>query len=219
MNKCPKCDVDIITNTNICPLCHNKIVLKEKNSIYPKVNTKYHSHELLIKILLFTTICGIIFSLLINYWVSKEISWSIFVILGIISYWLTFSMGMNHHHEFMRILFAEIISIIILSIIWDLLTGFHKWSLTYVLPFLCIAYQVIFLIMRIFTRYAKKEYILYTYLNSFIGLTPLYFIVGNKLNPIWPSYVSVSFSILSLIFLIIFNHHALETEIERRLHI
>ena len=52
MNKCPKCDVDIMTNTNICPLCHNKIVLKEKNSIYPKVNTKYHSHELLIKILL-----------------------------------------------------------------------------------------------------------------------------------------------------------------------
>lgn len=219
MNKCPKCDVILKTDNNVCPLCHNKIILEENNSIYPKIKSTYRNHNLLMKISLFTSICGIIFSLLINYWIYNEISWSIFVILGIISFWLTFSMGMNHKQGFMRILFAEIISIIILSIIWDLLTGFHKWSLTYCLPFLCICYTITFLIIRIFTRYTKKEYILYTYLNSLIGLFPLYFILSNKLSTLWPSYISVSTSIFALIFLFIFNHHTLETEIERRLHI
>lgn len=219
MNKCSKCNVLLKTNSNLCPLCHNKIILEEKNSIYPDPKTTYHSLNLLIKISLFFTICGIIFSLLINYWVNEEISWSIFVILGIISFWLTFSMGINRKHGFMRILFAEILSVIILSIIWDLLTGFHKWSLIYCFPFLCIAYTLTFLIIRIFTRYTRKEYILYTYLNSLIGLFPLYFILSKKLLILWPSYISVSISILALIFLFIFNHHTLETEIERRLHI
>ena len=95
MNICPKCKVTLKTNSKICPLCHNKIELKEKNSIYPEIRRNNHTRNLIIKISLFITLCGIIFSLLINYWVSKEISWSIFVILGIISFWLTFNTGMN----------------------------------------------------------------------------------------------------------------------------
>ena len=173
----------------------------------------------MIKISLFISLCGIIFSLLINYWVNNQISWSPFVILGILSFWLTFSMGINSKHGFMRILFAEIISIMVLSIIWDLLTGFHKWSITYCLPFLCISYTITFLIIRIFTRHTRREYILYTYLNSLIGLLPLYFIIKNNLNTLWPSYVSVSTSILALIFLFIFNYYTLGTEIERRMHV
>lgn len=219
MSRCPKCEMNLKTNSTVCPLCHNKINLEAKNSIYPIVKNIYRAHDLLMKISLFTSICGIIFSLLINYWVNNEISWSIFVILGIISFWLTFSMGMNNKQGFMKILFGEIISIIVLSIIWDLSTGFHKWSLTYCLPFLCISYTITFLIIRIFTRYTKKEYILYTYLNSLIGLFPLYFILRDTLNTLWPSYISVSTSIFALIFLFIFNHHTLETEMKRRLHI
>ena len=218
MNKCPKCEMILKTNSNVCPLCHNKIDLKQKDSIYPELKT-YSNYNLLIRLSLFITICGIIFSLLINYWVNKEISWSVFVILGILSFWLTFSTGINRKHNFMRILFTEILSIMILSIIWDLLTGFHKWSLMFVLPLLCIAYTITFLIIRIFTRQTRKEYILYTYLNSLIGLIPLYFIIGNKLSVLIPSYISVPISIFALIFLFIFNQRTLEDEIERRLHI
>ena len=219
MNKCPKCDITLITNSTICPLCHNKIDQKVKNSIYPDLTTKGKAYNFLRKLFLLISLCGIIFSLLINYWVSKEISWSIFVILGIISFWLTFSLGINKSHSFMRILFAEIVALMILTIIWDLLTGFYKWSITYCFPFLCIAYTITFLIIRLFTRYRRKEYIFYTYINSLIGLLPLYFIIGEKLNTLWPSYVSVSTSLFALIFLFIFNHHTLENEIERRLHI
>ncbi len=218
MNVCKKCNITLRTNNSICPLCNSKIILKEKNGIYPNIPLTYHS-SLLKKIILFTAILGIVFSLLINYWVNQTISWSIFVILGIISFWLTFFTGTNKKQGFMRIIFTEIISIIILSIIWDILTGFHKWSLIYCLPFLCIAYTFTFLIIRIFVKNIHKEYILYTYLNSLIGILPLYFILSNKLNILWPSYISVFSSIFSLIFLFIFNHHTLESEIERRLHI
>lgn len=219
LNKCLKCNIVLKTNNNVCPLCHNKIILNKNNSVYPFIKTNYHKLTTIKKISALITICAIIFSLLTNYYINEKISWSIFIVLGIASFWLTFSMGINKKHSFMRILFAEITSIIILSVIWDILTGFHKWSLIFCLPFLCIAYTLIFLIIRLFTNHTKKEYILYSYLNSLIGLLPLYFIINKNLPILWPSFISVVISLFALVFLFIFNKHALESEIERRLHI
>lgn len=219
MNRCRKCNVNIHTSEDICPLCQNKINLKESNSIYPVVKSKYKFHKLLIKISLFISLCSIVICSLINYSLSNEFSWCIFVILGIVSFWFTFINGIAKSENFMSKLFIEILGIIILAIIWDYYTGLHKWSLIYVLPFLCIAYTTTFLILRIFTNKTNKDHILFTYINSLIGLIPLYFILKKNISPLWPSYISVAISILAIIFLFIFNHKALENELERRLHI
>lgn len=218
MNKCDKCNVNIYTNESVCPLCQNKINLKTKNSNFPNVLSKYKFHNLLMKITFFISLCGIIICSLINYTISHKLSWSIFVILGIISFWFTFIIGIYRRKNFMKLLFTEIISIIILAILWDYSTGFYKWSIIYVLPFLCVTYTLTFLILRIFTNKINKEYILYTYLNSLIGIIPLYFILKDSFKPIWPSYLSVCTSIFVLIFLFIFNHRTLEHELKRRLH-
>lgn len=218
MNNCPKCGINLKTRTNRCPLCHNKIEINNDYSIYPKIRPRYRFPILLKRILLLTSLCGIIFSLIINYLISKKLSWSIFVILGIASFLITFSLGMKKRHSFTKLLFAEVISIITLSITWDYFTGFHKWSLIYVLPLICISYTLTFLIFRIFTN-INKDFVIYTYLNSLIGLIPLYFIIKRNINPLWPSYVSAFTSIFALLFLLVFNHHTIENELERRLHI
>lgn len=219
MNKCPHCHMNLHLSNNKCPLCHNKIDFKENNSIFPEIKPAYKLHRLLIRVSLLISTCGIIFAILINYLINKRLSWSIFVILGILSFWLTFINGIKKRHNFYKLLLTEIISLIALSLLWDYYTGFYKWSLIFVLPFLCISYTITFLILRIFTNKTNKDYIIYTYLNSLIGLSPLYFILTNKFKILWPSYLSVFISIFTLIFLIIFNRKTLENEIERRLHI
>lgn len=219
MNKCPKCKITLHVNETVCPICHNVIELNKPDSIYPKILPKYRSFKLFMKIALLISTLGIIFSCSINYIVNKQLSWSILVILGIVSFWLTFLVSAKHERSFMKKLFVEIIAIIILSILWDKSTGFHKWSITYVLPFLCTSYTVTFLIIRIFTSKATKDHVLYTYLNSLIGFIPAHFIIYNSLNVLWPSYLSVFTSIFVICFLFLFNRKTLESEIERRLHI
>lgn len=219
MNKCPKCDIIIHTKEPFCPLCESVIKDFSPDDIFPPVKSKYKNHSLLIKFSLFISICGTILCLLINYLISKELTWSIFVILGITTFWLTFIIGIKKRKKFMTLLLFEILSIITLSYLWDLNTGYHKWSLIYVFPFLCISYTITFLILRIFTSKVDKDTVINSYLNSLIGLIPLYFILTHKFKTLWPSIVSVSISLISLLFLIFFNHHTLERELERRLHI
>jgi hypothetical protein len=220
MKKCYKCNVLINTKVQKCPLCNGSIEEGEKGeNIFPIIPNIYIKHKLFFKLLLFLSVLGSFISLIVNYLVSNKISWSWFVIAGIASFWMTFITGIKKRHNFMNLLFFEALIILISSIIWDYFTGWYFWSITYVLPFLCIAYITILFFLRIFLKNIFKDHVIYIYINSLIGLMPLYFILRNRLSIKWPSIVCVIFSIFSILVLAIFNHKQMKNELERRLHI
>ena len=56
MNRCKKCNVNIIDNTLVCPLCQNVVeVGKEPNiNTYPDVSKKTKVYHLIVKIFIFS---------------------------------------------------------------------------------------------------------------------------------------------------------------------
>jgi len=219
MKKCYKCNININSVNLKCPLCQSTIEEEVCDIVFPIIPNMYKKHNLIFKLLLFLSVFGCILCTIINYLISKKISWAIFVIAGIISFWITFITGMKRRNNFMKFLFAEVIIILLSSSIWDYFTGWHAWSITYVLPFLCISYITTLFILRIFIKNIFENYIIYIYINLLIGLIPLYFIFKDKLNNEIPSIICVIFSIFSLLILGIFNHKQMKNELERRLHI
>lgn len=220
MKNCYKCNVLINSNSNRCPLCQSIVESKkDENNIFPKITAKKEINNLVIKIILFATIFSSLLCLMINYLVSKKIGWSLFVVAGIVCFWITFIIYLKKKNNIIRLLFAEMIIILIASIIWDKFTGWYFWSITFVLPFLCIAYISALSLLRIFLKNIFQDYIIYIYINCLIGLIPLYFILKNKLTIEWPSIICVIFSVFLILFLAIFNHNQMKNELERRLHI
>lgn len=219
MKKCYKCNVNINTINTKCPLCKSSIDDDICDPVFPVIPNMYTKHSLVFKLLLFLSIFGCILCTIINQLVSKKVSWSLFVIAGIISFWITLTVSMKRRNNFMKLLFAEVILILISSIVWDYFTGWYFWSITYVLPLLCISYVSTLFILRIFIKNIFENYIIYIYINLLIGLVPLYFILKDKLTNEWPSIICVIFSILSILILGIFNHKQMKNELERRLHI
>lgn len=220
MKKCYKCNVFINSKVQKCPLCKGSIEEEgTEENVFPIIPNIYKRHKLFFKCLLFISILGSILCTIINYLVSKQISWAWFVIAGIISFWVTFITGIKKRNNFMTLLFGEVILVLIASILWDHFTGWHFWSITYVLPFLCMAYITTLFFLRIFLKNIFKDYVIYIYINSLIGLVPLYFILRDKLSVKWPSIACVIFSIFSILILAIFNHKQMKNELERRLHI
>lgn len=220
MKKCYKCNVSLQSLSSYCPLCNNRIESNELNeSIFPVIPTLYIKHKLFLKLLLFISILGCAICTVINYFVSKKIGWAWFVIAGIVSFWITFITGIKRRNHFMKLLFSEVILILVCSVIWDYFTGWHFWSITYVLPFLSISYITTIFFLRLFLKNIVRDYVIYIYINCLIGLVPLYFIIRNRLLVEWPSIVCIIFSVFSLLTLAIFNHHQMKNELERRLHI
>lgn len=219
MSKCLKCKVDIESSCKICPLCNTPILVENTCDIFPKIEYNYKNHDLLYNVIKVCSVIAILISLFINWTVSKKISWSLFVILGIICFWLTLLTALKGRKHFMKMLFTEIILIIILSCIWDLWTGFKMWSINYCLPFLCSIYTVAILIMRLFRKKLAREFIFYATINSMIGLVPGILLILDKVTVYWPSYISVIISIIILAFLFVFNKRQVKNELERRFHI
>lgn len=220
MKNCYKCNVRINSSIPRCPLCNNNIEDNGHNeSVFPIIPNIYNNHRIFFQLLLFASIFGCVVCMVINFIINKKIDWSWFVIAGILSFWMTFITGVKKRHHFMKLLFSEVILILIASILWDYFTGWHFWSVTYVLPFLSIAYITTLFFLRLFLKNIFKDYVIYIYINSLVGLIPLYFIIRGLLNVRWPSIMCVIFSIFSILALAIFNHRQMMNELERRLHI
>lgn len=219
MRKCLKCNVTIASNTNICPLCKTPVEFGTYEDVFPELEYNYKHHSLLLNILKGCSLLAIFISLFINFTVSRSISWAWFVIAGIITFWLTLVMALRGRKHFMKMLFGEMITIIIISILWDYFTGFHLWSINYCLPFLCTIYTISILLMRLFRQKIAKDFIFYATVNSMIGLVPGVLLIFNKVTVLWPSYISVIISIIILVFLIVFNKKQVTNELERRFHI
>lgn len=219
MKKCYKCNVIVNSSLNKCPLCQNEIKHgKSKECVFPIIPTIYKKHKLLYKMLSFISLFGSIICITINSIVSKEISWSWFVIAGILCFWITLITAIKRRNHFMKLLFTEFNLIVIITILWDYFTGWHLWSINYVLPFTCISYIIAMFIMRIFFKYYIKDHIIYITLNCLIGIIPLLLILIDVVTVEWPSMISVILSIFMVLLLAIFNRKSFTKELTRRFH-
>lgn len=219
MKKCYKCNVELNTISNTCPLCHNDLGKETKSSsVFPVVPTRYTRHNLLYKILAFLSLLAIIICVFINSVVNKDVSWSLFVIAGITCFWLTLTTAIKTRNNFMKLLFGEFNLVIISSLLWDYFTGFHKWSLNYVLPLTCITYIVAMFIMRIFFKYYIKDHVFHITLNCFIGLLPAILLIFDIVTVKWPSMTSVIISVFMIALMYVFNKKSFKKEFERRFH-
>lgn len=219
MQRCLKCKVDIASDTNICPLCKTPIEKGTTDDVFPRLEYNYKHHSLLLNILKVCSLVAVVLCLFINFTISRSVSWAWFVIAGVFSFWLTLVTALRGRKHFMKMLFAEMLLIIVVSILWDYFTGFNFWSINYCLPFLCSIYTIAIMIMRIFRQNLAKDFIFYATINSMIGLVPGILLILNKVTVLWPSYISVIISIIVLVFLTVFNKKQVKNELERRFHI
>ena len=105
MNKCNKCNVFINTKTSKCPLCGCNINSSKGENVFPHINYLDKKYHLMKKILLFLSLCGIFISLYINYSITHTLSWSYFVVLGTITFWITLIISLNSRKNLIKMLF------------------------------------------------------------------------------------------------------------------
>lgn len=219
MNKCNKCNVYINTKTSKCPLCGCNINSSKGENVFPHINYLDKKYHLMKKILLFLSLCGIFVSLYINYSITHTLSWSYFVVLGIITFWITLIISLNSRKNLIKMLFLEMIILIILSLIWDYSTGFKLWSINYLLPFIIVLYLTLIFIIKLFIKRLESEFVFYASVSSLIGLIPGLLVLLDKLHVYFPSYICSILSIVMLIYLFVFNKKIIKDELEKRFHI
>jgi len=218
MKQCKKCNISLDVRTNTCPLCNSEIDdVKNFKSSYPFISDIINKHFFRKIILLITCLIALTV-LVLNYFFTPTIKWSIFVILQIfLSYYIFYNV-LSGRKKVIKIMLTLNIIVSFLSVFWDFYTGLHGWSTNYVLPSLCITYGAFMLILRFVDYFAFRESSNYIYLNICLEFVPmlLVYLGYAKLNVL--IHLSSLFCILNLLILIIFDGSDLKEDILKKMH-
>lgn len=223
---CDKCNVRVAGNPEICPLCQKELVeISDDDSIlgtkeiYPHVKTIYEAHSMGFRILGFLSVAVITITVMFDLLLSHGITWSIFVIAGVLCFWGSFYAAFHMRKNIPKTMLFQVSFLCMIVFLWDYMTGFHGWSMDYVIPILCLSnLLVLFVLSRIYQQDAE-DYMIYLIIGALFGLVPFIFYMAGSLYVKLPSILCTTCSILFITAVIIFQGSRIREELKKRLHI
>lgn len=220
MKYCSHCKVNIRGEREKCVLCEN--ILEEdmgkSEEIFPEIPPFYESH-LAIKILIFISIVAVVVSFGINMIFPSDINWPILLVFCILSIWIGLIIVVQKRYHIPKKIIWQVIIVSILSVFWDFETGWRGWSVDYVIPIASVSAMLIMYITAKIIKLSIRDYITYALIDGFFGIIPVIFILLDLVDVIYPSIISIGFSIISLSAIFIFQGKAIKAEINKRMHI
>lgn len=145
--------------------------------------------------------------------------WSLFVLAGMASLWVTFAVMLKKRNHLPKSILWQVAVIALLAYLWDRFTGFHGWSVDYVLPILCTCAIVAMSVVARIRKLHIQFYILYLILLCVLGILTFVLIVVGKVRVVVPSAICFATTVISLASLLFFEGKVLWAEIQRRLHL
>ncbi len=220
MSRCRQCNVEILDETERCPLCNSALEHTfEVENMYPNVKVQTRKWVLLSRIYLLTAIWIEVVLFGINYVDKYQIGWSLVAGLILLYGYLVIQLailGQGGHKLKIIILTALAIVVMVLA---DFLMGYHGWSVNYVLPSCVIIIDVVIVLLMVKNRRNWQSYIMWQILMLLvsIGMAVLY-VFGIITSP-YIMVISEIFTALLFTGTMIIGDRRARIELYRRFHI
>lgn len=225
MKYCPRCKVYVDGAKKRCPLCENKLTVKETpcgvrevGTVFPQVPDNSGIYNLCIKIFLLITVIAIVVSVAINYFFHHRGWWSLFVAAALACIWASAGIAIRKRKNILKNVLWQMILISLICILWDKLTGWRGWSVSFVLPITYMTAMLVLVVVNKVMRLWLEDYMIYSLMGCLFGLIPLIFLIFGDLKYRVPSVLCVSASVVFLAVLIIFQGSHMVNELKRRSH-
>ncbi|MGB4588641.1 MAG: DUF6320 domain-containing protein [Clostridiaceae bacterium] len=221
MQYCNHCKVSIRNPKEQCPLCGNKLAPLddelEKKEIFPSIPSYLKSH-LTLRILILVSIILVVFSFSIYAIFPTKMNWPLLLTFGIVSIWLDLIFLVQKRFHIPKKIVWQVAIISLLSVFWDWKIGWIGWSITYVIPFLCLIGMILMYSIAIIMKLSTRDYITYVFIDALFGIIPIIFILFNLVDVIYPSIISIAISVIFLAAIFILQGKSIISELDKRMH-
>ena len=221
MGRCRQCNVEILDDTQICPLC--KCVIEQEEQMensYPDIRFRARKLNLAVRIFLFAAILTEVLFVYLNYKYFHGIWWSVisgagFAYLYFIARFAVLNDNAGYRSKFLLLTFSGIIYVILI----DYVIGYHGWSVNFVLPGGLLFVDIAILFIMFLNRRNWQSYIMLEISMIFLSMIPLVLV---WLNIVTESFISgLAFAVSVLLFLgtLIIGDRRARNELKRRFHV
>lgn len=219
---CEYCKMRVLDDTQRCPLCQNALRGEgdSKDVVFPKLSPKeWKKRKLLLRIFVFVSFAAVVVCLTVDALLPKSYRWPWYVAAAVLCMWFCLANALLRRHNIPKNILWMVLWISLIAVAWDLVTGWHHWSVDYVIPALCVtAMAAVAAVSRAMGR-QLTEYMVYLIIDSLFGVVPLIFLLLGWVKVRYPSILCAAGSVLSLGALWAFQGAAMMEEVKKRLHL
>lgn len=227
MSRCKQCNVEILDNTEKCPLCHHVLELDDlqRENMYPNARVVRRKYRVLENVLLFASIVVFVICFTINFAYNRtipaeeEIWWSLIVGLG-----LVYGNGLlritilGKSDYLFKIMIAIFLALAVLLEV-DWLTGAHGWGVDLVFPICIIALDIGILILMLVNRRNWQSYLMVQIGALILGVVALIFVLTDVITFPYLAVIAAGISLFVFLGTVIIGDQKARTELKRRFHI
>lgn len=221
MKTCKNCTVTVTGTAKKCPLCQNTLTGEAdcSSDIFPYIPIMKRKHSLLYRLLMLCSAVVVIVSFAVNWMLPKGGFWSLFIVAGVACLWVSLTIAIRKRRSILKNLAYQVTIISIGALLWDIFTGWHGWSVDFVIPIAFVSAMSATAALARVLKMKAGTYIIYLFLLILYGIIPIVFLLSGLSKIIYPSLICVAGSLFSLAALFIFEGRNMVEELKRRLHL
>ena len=220
MSRCKQCNVEILDETERCPLCHSVLEKTvEAENMYPNVRTMTRRLALLSRIYLFVAILVEALLIYLNVLSDSEMFWSAIPGLAMLYGYLVLRYAILGKSGYKgKIIVLTLIAILMVVAI-DFVVGYRGWSVNYALPSAILLVDAGILILMCINRRNWQSYMMWQIFMILCSVVPLVlYAVGIVTAPLF-ALLAFAFSAALFLGTLIIGDRRARTELRRRFHV
>lgn len=220
MSRCKQCNVEILDETERCPLCHSVLEKTvEVENMYPNVRMITRRLALLSRIYLFVAILVEALLIYLNVLSDSEMFWSAIPGLAMLYGYLVLRYAILGKSGYKgKIIVLTLIAILMVVAI-DFVVGYRGWSVNYALPSAILLVDAGILILMCINRRNWQSYMMWQIFMILCSVVPLVlYAVGIVTVPLL-ALLAFAFSTALFLGTLIIGDRRARTELRRRFHV
>lgn len=220
MSKCIRCHVDILDETERCPLCD--AVLEQTvdlENMYPDVRVRSRKFAMIGRIYLFCAILAEAILIICNIKMESGIWWSAITGLCLFYVYLLFRfaiLGQSGYKAKVTVLMLLAISMVVAI---DFVAGYKGWSVNYAIPAGILLIDAGIIVLMIVNKMGWQSYLMWQIFMIFCSLVPLIlYFVGIVDQPLL-TLIAFGCSVFLFLGTVIIGDRRARVELKRRFHV
>lgn len=220
MSRCKQCNVEILDETERCPLCHSVLEKTvEVENMYPNVRTMTRRLALLSRIYLFVAILVEALLIYLNVLSDSEMFWSAIPGLAMLYGYLVLRYAILGKSGYKgKIIVLTLIAILMVVAI-DFVVGYRGWSVNYALPSAILLVDAGILILMCINRRNWQSYMMWQIFMILCSVVPLVLYAVGIVTALLLALLAFAFSTALFLGTLIIGDRRARTELRRRFHV
>ena len=178
---------------------------------------KKKSGKRLVQVFTFLCLAAAVICGMIDYLTSGKLGWSWFAAAGCFCAWLVVTVAYYKRRNILKNLMWQLLIITGACVLWDIFTGWHRWSVDFVFPFGTLAVLGSMPVIARVNHLEPEEYLFYLVQACAAGCVPIILIWTGITGIPYPSVLCIGISFLTLAGLLIFQKTKTLREFRKKL--